>query len=84
MTQYEAKKEYYKKNPDKAKEYRQRYYKKTREKAHNTYKRWTEVDDNIIINIRVSDRELSEVLGRSMQSIQIRRSILRKRGLYRD
>lgn len=84
MTDYEKKKKYYIENPDKAREIRRKYYEKTRKNAHNKSKRWTDIDDRILCTIRVSDRELSEVLGRSMQSIQTRRARLRKRGLYVD
>ena len=59
-------------------EYRQRNYAQT-QGARNTRKEWTESEDSAItlrgVNGRaMTDRELSEYLGRSMQAIQIRRS----------
>ena len=64
-------------------EHKKKYYAATREQARHVRERWSEVEDNILINIRVDDRELSEILGRSMQAIQSRRHILRKRGLIK-
>lgn len=80
---YERKKNYYKRNPEKLREHRKKYYAATRETARHEGERWSEVEDNILINICVEDREMSEILGRSMQAIQSRRHILRKRGLMK-
>lgn len=65
------------KNPAKRNEYRQRNYAQT-QNAPNAGKEWTDSEDRAVmlrgIGGRMTDRELAEKLGRSVQSIQIRRS----------
>lgn len=61
------------KNPAKRNEYRQRNYAQT-QNAPNAGKEWTDSEDRMVRARQVSDRELALKLGRSVQSIQIRRS----------
>jgi hypothetical protein len=70
-------------NPDKWKRMRRlqkkRYYARTRKNNRRRFKKWTADEDRkIIAKHRPTDRELSAKLGRSMQSIYRRRSLLRK------
>lgn len=61
------------KNPAKRNEYRQRNYAQT-QNAPNSGKEWTASEDREVMYSRMTDRELAGKLGRSVQSIQIRRS----------
>lgn len=53
-------------------EQRKRYYNKT-SKRKNYRKPWTEEEINMIINSKLTDHEISDILERSVQSIQIKR-----------
>ena len=52
-----------------------RYYGKT-EKARNKGKRWNEEEMRMLLEKTMPDRELSNVIGRSMKAIQIKRTKL--------
>jgi len=54
---------------------RKRYYSKT-QNAINSGKPWTEEDDAVVLKHEVSDTEISQLLHRSVGSIQSRRYIL--------
>lgn len=55
---------------------RKRYYKQTQ---LYTTKKWTDEEIDLILNSKMPDRELSDYLKRSMQSIQIKRCRLNKK-----
>lgn len=57
--------------------YYRRYY-KTTENARNKRKRWSGDEDKLIIEHSITDRELSEIIGRSMKAILVRRTRLKK------
>lgn len=63
----------------KALEYRNHQRKQNYKQTQKYSRRcWTEEEINMIITSTVTDRELSEILHRSVQSIQIKRSRLKK------
>lgn len=51
-----------------------RNYAQTRKNAKNNYKHYTKDDIKLIMSRSMSDRELSKLIHRSVQSIQIKRS----------
>lgn len=57
--------------------YRKRNYNKT-SYARNHRKPWTEEEDFLVFNSKLTDFELSKQIGRSVQAIQIRRCRLNK------
>lgn len=59
-------------HPQKRNEWRKRNYSKT-QNAKNNYKRWSPDEEELIINSNLTDFELSQQIGRSVQSIQVRR-----------
>lgn len=58
--------------------YYRKYYKVT-ENARNSRKRWTKEKDRLIIEHSIPDRELSELIGRSMKAILVRRVSIKNR-----
>ena len=50
-----------------------RYYKRT-EDAPNKKTRWSDAEIDMIMDKKFSDSQLASMLGRSMRSIQIKRS----------
>lgn len=56
--------------------YNQRYYKKTRY-AENSKKPWGGDEIALILEKKHTDAELSEMLGRSVKAIQIKRHYLK-------
>ena len=59
-------------HPQKRNEWRKRNYSKT-QNAKNSYKRWSQDEEELIVNSNLTDFELSQQMGRSVQSIQVRR-----------
>ena len=62
------------------KEYNKRYYKKSQ-----GYKKreWTAREEDIITTRNdLTDNEISKIIGRSVQSIQVKRSRLKKNTLF--
>lgn len=55
---------------------RKRYYKKT---ANYEKRSWTEEENKRVLDHNISDTELSSEIKRSVQSIQIQRSRLKKK-----
>lgn len=69
-------------NIDKVREYRKKYNKKYYNDlicSENKRKRWTKSDDEMILEKKVCDKELSNILLRGVRAIQIRRSRLKKK-----
>ena len=52
---------------------KRRYYRRT-QRAENERRKWTEEEIQMIMERKYSDRDLSDLLGRSMMSIQCKRS----------
>lgn len=59
-------------NKEKQKEYNKKYYSQW-EDVENVRKRWTANEDYTILKRGMSDAEISEILGRSIRAIQVRR-----------
>lgn len=59
-----------KKRYEAGKRYKQAYYKKTSKYGR---KKWTKEEDSLVMEHKISDRELSELIERSMMSITMRR-----------
>lgn len=57
--------------------YNRRYYARTTD-AERRYARYTDAEEKLILAHVVSDAELSQIIGRSVRAIQVRRSILVK------
>ena len=76
-SQRRANKKWRSKNRDKVNEQKKRNYKQTVRNAHNYKKQWTKEEEKMILDHNISDRELAEQLGRSVQAIQVRRSKLK-------
>lgn len=77
MSKYQRK---YKKNhPEKVYKDKRKYYKKTAFAA-NHRQRFTEEEIQMIKDHTMTDTEIAKKLGRSVQSIQIKRSRLQKGG----
>jgi len=57
---------------DKAKrrEYNKKYYAKTRK---YNYSKWNEEMDKIVLQHHITDTEISELIGKSVMAIQVRR-----------
>ena len=73
---YKYTKKWRRNNPHAHAEEKKRNYRQT-QNAKNSHKQWTNEHTAMIIDPnRPSDRKLSEVIGRSVQAIQVRRSIL--------
>lgn len=51
---------------------RQRYYGQSRN-APNKGRRWTEEEIKIIMEHSMTDREIAELIGRSVEAIQVKR-----------
>lgn len=66
----------------KAQIYRNRHrknnYQKTREGAYNARQEWTVDEMEMILSSSLCDREISKIIGRSVQAIQMKRSKLNK------
>lgn len=65
------------KNTDKVNEYKKKNYAQT-QNAKYAFKRWTPKDIKMIMDREYTDRELSKILGRSMESIQVKRAKVNK------
>jgi len=57
---------------------KKRYYAKT-QNAKNKYKRWKPSELQLVIEHKITDTQLSELLGRSVASIQIARGNYKKK-----
>lgn len=64
-------------HPQKRNEWRKRNYHKTTN-AKNTLKRWSQSDEELVLNSDLTDFELSQKIGRSVQAIQLKRYKLLK------
>lgn len=62
---------------------RRKYYKKTAY-AINHRKKWNEEEIKIIMEHKICDRDISKLLGRSMNAIQVKRAKEIKRKLEND
>lgn len=76
---YENRKRWKRRNPQKVQEAKQRNYKQTAVGNFNEGRWFDQHDDLLVLNSSCSDRELHSIIGRSVQSIQIRRSKLKRR-----
>lgn len=56
---------------------RRKYYSKTAN-AENSGQRWTVEEIDMVLQHNITDTEISEIIGRSVQSIQVMRSKLKK------
>ena len=65
------------KNTDKVNASKKRNYAQT-QNAVCSYKRWTPQEIEMILDSKLTDRELAKLLGRSMQSIQVKRAKVNK------
>lgn len=71
--QYEYNKTWRIKHPHKRNNGNLRYYRKT-QGARNSNTRWTKEEIEMILEHSITDNELSELLGRSVRAIQVKRS----------
>ena len=72
---YQGHKKWRKKHPDLRNEEKKRNYAKTRRNATNSNLSWTGEEIKMIFSPnRPSDREMSAILGRSVQAIQVKRA----------
>lgn len=62
------------KKTEKYYQWKKSYYEKRRENTTNGRKKWLEQDINLLFEFKGTDSELSKVLNRSVQSIQVKRS----------
>lgn len=62
--------------------YNRRYYAKTTGKA-NSHKKWSQEEIDLILKREYCDRELSDILQRSMMAIAVKRSVV-LRQMYDD
>lgn len=61
--------------------YNRKYYQSI-SYARNSYKKWTQEEDRIVLEHTIPDREISKLLGRSMKAIiQRRHNLTRKQYL---
>ena len=60
-------------------EQRKGNYAQTRKNAFSSGLIWTKEEIEMILDTRLSDREISRIIGRSVQSIQVKRSKILKR-----
>jgi len=76
---YEANKIYRKKYPGKWREEKNRYYKQFsgRDINFNHRQHWT-ISELKLLNTNITDRELHQLIGRSVKAIQVKRSRTRK------
>ena len=75
---YANNKEWRAKNPDKRNEGKKRNYSKTARGNSNAGSIYTCAEDTLVLESSLTDRELHSIIGRSVQSIQDRRSRLKK------
>ena len=71
-------KQWRKNNPEKWQAIKKKYYDQFRP-AINERQPYTDYEDTMILISLLSDRELHQILGRSVEAIQVRRSKIRKR-----
>ena len=69
-----AKDRWKKNHPEKQREYNRKYYKRSADKAERTKAPWTNAEIKMIMEHKKPDAELAEMLGRSMQAIQVKRA----------
>lgn len=65
------------------KKYNRKYYARTAF-SRNYYKPWADVEEKAIMRHEIPDRELAELLGRSVGSIQLKRARLKAAGYDYD
>lgn len=58
--------------------YNRSYYQAT-SNARNSYKKWTQEEDRIVLEHAIPDREISSLIGRSMKAITQRRHNLTRK-----
>lgn len=66
-------------HPDKIKNWRSKNYEDTRQLAWNSRQVWNTRDNFLVLNYLGTDRELSALIGRSTQAIQIQRVKLKRK-----
>ncbi len=57
-------------------EQKSRYYAKRRKGATNSGTRWTDADAQAVLDHKMADGELARQCGRSVQTVQVKRSKL--------
>jgi len=77
MSLYKNHKAWRLRNPKIRNEGKKRNYNQTSNNNTNHYIRWNQYDDYLVLNSDMSDRDLHHVIGRSVQSIQVRRTKLK-------
>lgn len=77
---YQINKRWRIRHPHLRNEGKKRNYAKTAFNNRNNQYHYTDVEDYLVLNSSCIDRELHRILGRSVQSIQVRRWRLRKNG----
>ena len=70
---YENNKRWRKEHPHRWLAGKRRYYRQFQENAHNKNQEWSIEDINIILERKISDRNISFLIGRSVGSIQCKR-----------
>lgn len=58
--------------------YNRKYYQAT-SNARNSYKKWSDEEDRIVLEHSIPDRAISKLLGRSMKAITQRRHNLTRK-----
>ena len=72
-TKYEINKDWRHSHPEKWREGVRRYYRKSQD-APNRKERWSKEDIKLVMEHKMPDSELSKLIGRSVQAIQVQRS----------
>jgi len=67
------------KNPEKRNAERKRYYDQFQYGNIKAFTRWTQKEDRLVLRSRLLDRDIHLKIGRSVKSIQVRRSKLKKK-----
>jgi hypothetical protein len=80
MSSYKSNKRWRKRHNFTWQKQKARYYKQFEADAHNSYQRYTNREDNMILNKVYPDRIIAGKIKRSVKAIQIRRLRLRKEG----
>ena len=75
---YQSNKEWRHRNPTVRYAGKKRYYQKT-QNATNGNKRYDTADEELVFNHDIPDSELSALIGRSVQSIQVKRHCILKK-----
>lgn len=71
---YEYNKTWRQRNPDKRYADKKNYYARGRDGDRNSGNRWTSAEMDLAMDHSISDRELAQKLGRSIQAVQVKRA----------